>query len=411
MNNNLRVVIDSGHGGTDSGAVGNGIKEKDYTLLISKYMKKRFDELGIPSILTRNSDETISPSERVNRILNSYGNNSDVIVISNHINSGGGEGAEVIYALRNKDTLANMILNNLGAEGLQMRKVYQRRLPNDTSKDYYFIHRETGITEPLIVEYGFIDNINDVNKLMYNYERYAEGVVKAIANYKGINYTNPTTKNEYIVQKGDSLWNISKKLGISVDEIKRLNNLNSNLIYVGQVLKLPGYETTTDSNITYIVKKGDTLYSIASKNNVTVDELMKLNNLSNTNLSIGQQLKIKETESIITPSENEVINENSIYTVKKGDTLYSIAKKNNTTVDKLKEINNIVNDILTIGSSLFIPNSNLEDIIIHKVVSGDSLWGLANKYKTTIEDIKQLNNLVSDLLVIGTDLQIKRNTI
>jgi len=325
--------------------------------------------------------------------------------------SEGGEGAEVIYALRNKDTLANMILNNLGAEGLQMRKVYQRRLPNDTSKDYYFIHRETGITEPLIVEYGFIDNINDVNKLMNNYERYAEGVVKAIANYKGINYTNPTTKNEYIVQKGDSLWNISKKLGISVDEIKRLNNLNSNLIYVGQVLKLPGYETTTDSNITYIVKKGDTLYSIASKNNVTVDELMKLNNLSNTNLSIGQQLKIKETESIITPSENEVINENSIYTVKKGDTLYSIAKKNNTTVDKLKEINNIVNDILTIGSSLFIPNSNLEDIIIHKVVSGDSLWGLANKYKTTIEDIKQLNNLVSDLLVIGTDLQIKRNTI
>lgn len=411
MNNNLRVVIDSGHGGTDSGAVGNGIKEKDYTLLISKYMKKRFDELGVPSVLTRNSDETISPSERVNRILNSYGNNSDVIVISNHINSGGGEGAEVIYALRNKDTLANMILNNLGAEGLQMRKVYQRRLPNDTSKDYYFIHRETGITEPLIVEYGFIDNINDVNKLMNNYERYAEGVVKAIANYKGINYTNPTTKNEYIVEKGDSLWNISKKLGISVDEIKRLNNLNSNLIYVGQVLKLPGYETTTDSNITYIVKKGDTLYSIASKNNVTVDELMKLNNLSNTNLSIGQQLKIKETESIITPSENEVINENSIYTVKKGDTLYSIAKKNNTTVDKLKEINNIVNDILTIGASLFIPNSNLEDIIIHKVVSGDSLWGLANKYKTTIEDIKQLNNLVSDLLVIGTDLQIKRNTI
>jgi len=91
MNNNLRVVIDSGHGGTDSGAVGNGIKEKDYTLLISKYMKKRFDELGIPSTLTRNSDETISPSERVNRILNSYGNNSDVIVISNHINSGGSD--------------------------------------------------------------------------------------------------------------------------------------------------------------------------------------------------------------------------------------------------------------------------------------------------------------------------------
>ena len=84
------IVIDSGHGGSDSGASGNGMLEKDYTLMISKYMKDRFDELGIPSKLTRTTDETVSPSDRVNRILNAYGNSPNVLVISNHLNAGGG---------------------------------------------------------------------------------------------------------------------------------------------------------------------------------------------------------------------------------------------------------------------------------------------------------------------------------
>ena len=84
------VVIDPGHGGSDSGAVGNDMLEKDYTLLISKYMYDRFKELGIPVTLTRDSDVTLDPTNRVNKILNAYGNNSDVIVISNHLNAGGG---------------------------------------------------------------------------------------------------------------------------------------------------------------------------------------------------------------------------------------------------------------------------------------------------------------------------------
>ena len=94
MNNNedravRKVIIDPGHGGTDSGATGNNLLEKDYNLLISKYMYDRFKELGIPVYITRTTDETISPTERVKRILNAYGNNKNVIVVSNHINAGG----------------------------------------------------------------------------------------------------------------------------------------------------------------------------------------------------------------------------------------------------------------------------------------------------------------------------------
>ena len=92
MNNNLTgIVIDPGHGGIDGGAVGNNQNEKDYTLKISKYMYDRFKELGIPVTLTRDTDITLSPSDRVDKILDAYGDNPNVIVVSNHLNAGGGE--------------------------------------------------------------------------------------------------------------------------------------------------------------------------------------------------------------------------------------------------------------------------------------------------------------------------------
>ena len=308
--------------------------------------------------------------------------------------------------------MAKNILEGIGSAGQPIRKVYQRRLPNDPTKDYYFIHRNTGVTEPLIIEYGFIDNQKDANRIKNNYKKYAEEVVKNITNYKGYTYTPPRVSEEYIVQRGDTLWSISKKLDTKVDELKKLNNLTSNLLFVGQVLKVPSFNTVDDTNVTYIVKKGDTLYSIAFNYGTTVNSLKEYNNLKSDSLTIGQSIKIPETTSIITPSEDEIINEGSVYVVEKGDTLYSIAKKFNTTVDKLKENNSLISDILSIGMNILIPSdgNNLEDIIIHKVTSGDSLWSLANKYNTTVNDIKQLNNLVSDLLVIGQELQVKRNT-
>ncbi len=84
-----KIVIDAGHGGLDGGTTGNGIVEKDYTLKISKYLKNRFDDLGIESSLTRTDDETLGPKDRPIRVQNFYGKGNDVIVLSNHINAGG----------------------------------------------------------------------------------------------------------------------------------------------------------------------------------------------------------------------------------------------------------------------------------------------------------------------------------
>ena len=412
MNNNedravRKVIIDPGHGGTDSGATGNNLLEKDYNLLISKYMYDRFKELGIPVAITRDSDTTLSPTDRVNTILNKFGNSSDVILISNHVNSGGGEGAEVIYALRNRDTLAKRILENIGATGQETRKYYQRRLPSDTSKDYYFIHRNTGNLEPLIVEYGFIDSAKDVEFLKENYKELAEAVISAVANYIGVPYTPPEgiTTNTYVVQKGVSLYSIANKLGTTVSELKKENNLTTNTLQIGEVLRIPTKEIYEGEENVYIVQKGDTLYSVAMANNTTVDELKKANNLTSNILSTGQLLKIP---SALLPE--------STYIVKKGDSLYSIANKYNTTVDELKRINNLTSNILSIGQVLKLPSDKVSDVekeentISYTVQKGDSLYSIARKYSTTIDKIKDLNNLTTNLLSIGQVLLIPTDT-
>ena len=405
MNNNedravRKVIIDPGHGGTDSGATGNNLLEKDYNLLISKYMYDRFKELGIPVAITRDSDTTLSPSDRVNTILNKFGNSSDVILISNHVNSGGGEGAEVIYALRNKDTLAKNILNNIGATGQETRKYYQRRLPSDTSKDYYFIHRNTGNLEPLIVEYGFIDNTKDVGFLKENYKELAEAVISAVANYIGVPYTPPEglITNTYIVQKGDSLYSIANKLNTTVAELKKENNLTTNTLQIGQVLRIPTKEIYEGEENIYIVKAGDTLHKIAENNNTTVDEIKKLNNLTSSTLQIGQLLRLP---SPLLPEDT--------YTVKSGDSLYKIANKYNTTVDELKRVNNLTTNILSIGQVLKIPTSTPKEetnTINYTVKSGDTLYYIAKNYNTTVDAIKNANNITSNLLQIGQVLKI-----
>lgn len=222
-------------------------------------------------------------------------------------------------------------------------------MPSDTSKDYYFIHRLTpSNTETVLVEYGFLDSKgDDVNQLKNNWQDYAEAVVRAIATEKGLKYTPIAGSNTYVVQRGDSLYSIARKFDTTVSELTSLNNLTSNELQIGQVLKIP-QEETSNGNLqnTYTVKVGDSLYQIAQRYGTTVDELKRLNNLTSNTLSIGQQLIIPSTS----PSVN-------YYTVQRGDSLYSIAKKFGTTVDKLKAANNMSSNLISIGQELVIPTN------------------------------------------------------
>ena len=325
----------------DPGAVAGGVNEKDLNLMIAQYMQDRFLQAGVDATLIRNSDETISPTERVRRILAAYGDNPNVVVISNHNNSSSNtsaEGTEIIYALRNTNELSKNILDELDKAGLPTRTAYQRRLPNNPSKDYYFIHRETGSTQPIIIEYGYMTTPQDLRRVQENYKKYVNAVVKGVLDTFDIGeeIMPDDTKNTYTVKAGDTLWSIARRFNTTVEDLMKYNNLSSDVITVGTVLTIP---TTTDSSTNlnssmYVVKAGDTLWNIAKRYNTTVENLMMMNNLNTDLITIGQRLMV--------PNKN-------VYVVKAGDTLWNIAKRNNTTVENLMMLNNLNTDLIKPG--------------------------------------------------------------
>lgn len=394
-----KVVIDPGHGGDDPGTSANGIIEKDYTLMISQYMADRLTELGIENALTRDSDITLDSTTRPKTAQSLYGTGSDVILVSNHINAGGGDGAEIIYALRNDDTLASKIASEFIKSGQNVRKYYQRRLPSNSSKDYYYIIRETPDNESLIVEYGFVDSTeDDVDQIKNNWEELAEAVVRALADYIGVTYIAPegSSTTYYTVVAGDTLYAIANKYGISVDELKAANNLTSNTIGIGTVLIIPEIIVEEENENLYTVVAGDTLYAIANKYGMTVSELKSLNNLTSDILSIGQVLVVNN------PNASTL----DTYTVVAGDTLYSIANMYGLTVDELKSLNNLSSDILSIGQVLYVSNSTTSPTTTYTVKSGDTLYSIAKSYGITVDALKSANGKSNNLLTIGEVLVI-----
>ena len=232
----MLVILDPGHGGWDPGGGSNDLwKEKDLTLKLSKYQRDRFDFLGIPNAMTRDTDETLDPATRVaiaNRLIN-QNPGENPILISNHINNGGSKGAEVIYSIRNDGALARMIADEIEKTGQTIRNVYQRT--NAMGNDYYFIIRETPKANSMIVEYGFADNIDDVQRLYYNWQPLAEAVVRAVSNYLGVPYIPPYF-TIHVVRPGESLYKIAQLYDITVDKLIADNGLQSNDLEVGQEL-------------------------------------------------------------------------------------------------------------------------------------------------------------------------------
>lgn len=261
------------------------------------------------------------------------------------------------------------------------------------------MHRNTPNNETVIVEYGFLDSPkDDIEQIKNNYEKYAEAVVRAICEYKGIKYIPKEDGDYYTVQKGDSLWSIATKFGVTVAKLKEINNLESNNLKVGQILKIKDSDDlSTEDYLIYKVKSGDSLWKIANNYNTTVDTLKSINNLKSSTLTINQQLFI--------PKSNETGIENSnIYIVNKGDTLYEIANNYNTTVEEIKKLNNLTTNTLKVGDILKLPT--VKDEINYIVQKGDNLYNIANKYGVGVNDIKELNNLTSDTLTIGQIIKI-----
>lgn len=220
----------------------------------------------------------------------------------------------------------------------------------------------------------------------------------------------------YVVGSGDSLYSIARKYNSSVDEIKRYNNLTNDNLFIGQKLNVPVWnmnEDVSNNYISYIVEKGDNLYSIARRFGTSIDRIKKDNNLTNELLSVGDVLLIYDNNMSNEIDNDECFGSNFnvpsndlIYTVQKGDSLYNIAKKFNTSVSLIKDANNLNTDLLSIGQELKIPVTNSNGNVNYIVQKGESLYSIAKKFNTTVNEIKRKNNLTNNLLSIGQELII-----
>lgn len=180
------------------------------------------------------------------------------------------------------------------------------------------------------------DPVGYFNQWGYNMDQFYSLVQKHYKALSGGGNDDAITGSTYKVMKGDTLYSISRRSGVAIDDIKKWNNLSNNTLSVGQTLKLKAPSNSdTITGDTHKVVAGDTLYNISKRSNVSVENIKKWNNLKNDSISKGQTLYLVKT-----------------YTVKKGDTLYSIAKNQKTTVDKIKSDNKLDSNSIKVGQIL-----------------------------------------------------------
>ncbi len=269
-------------------------------------------------------------------------------------------------------------------------------------------------------------------------------------NNNNVDQTQTSGNGTYTVKAGDSLYRIAKNHNISLQELKSLNNLNSDLIFAGQVLKVSGQvsssqsstntsqssnQTQTSGNGTYTVKAGDSLYRIAVNHNMSLQELKNLNNLSSNLIMPGQVLKVSGQVSSSQSSTNTSQSSNQpqasgngTYTVKAGDSLYRIAVNHNMSLQELKNLNNLSSNLIMPGQVLKVSgqvsssqsstntsqSSNQPQASVngtYTVKAGDSLWAIANSHKMTLNDLKRVNNLSSDLIYVGQTLKVTKGAV
>ncbi|MEO5291149.1 LysM peptidoglycan-binding domain-containing protein [Limosilactobacillus allomucosae] len=256
------------------------------------------------------------------------------------------------------------------------------------------------------------------------------GKQPVINNKNDYNYSNSgnadSSNGYYTVQSGDTLSGIALKFSTTSSTLAQLNSIsNPNLIYVGQRLLVNQSSSSNSSSssqsssattnteasaASYTVKSGDTLSTIASQYNTTVNQIVSLNQLSNPNLIyVGQVLKLKnsQTTNSSSSSSSTAATTAGTYTVKAGDTLSAIASRYSTSSSTLASLNSLSNpNLIYVGQVLKVSsnastnsstsssaNSTVTTAASYTVKAGDTLSAIAAKYGTTYQALASANSI------------------
>jgi len=254
--------------------------------------------------------------------------------------------------------------------------------------------------------------------------------------------TARTGGGNYVVQSGDTLYSIARRSGMSLNSLLTLNGLSqSSVIYPGQSLTVSQSEenfstpvstkTNSSSSVvstsgTYTVKAGDTLYSIARRSGVSLSSLLSLNGLSQSSvIRPGQTLNVSgaSNTTVATPvsSTSQATSTSGTYTVKAGDTLYRIAHNHGISLRTLLSMNGL-SETSTIrpGQQLVVSGSaqatasysSTQNVSsgakTHTVKAGEGLWRIARTYGLSLEQLKALNGLTSNVIRVGQVLKVSK---
>ena len=365
------IGVDAGHGHNTSGKrTPAGEREWDFN---NKVLKAFITEINkYQNVIVKRYDDPTGKTDVPLRTRTDKANKDKCnLYISFHHNANTGKwgtwtGTEVhVYekcsttseAYKLAAKLAPVVAN---AYGLKNRGIKRTNL---------HITRETNMTAVLI-EGGFMDSKIDIVKLRNNtvLANVGKNVAKAVASFKGLKLKPTTTTTK------------------------------------------PTTTTTTTTTGKHVVKSGETLYGIAKKYGITVANIQTWNNLKTTTLSVGQVLIVKKPTTTTTTAKptttSTATTTNQYHTVKKGETLWGLATKYKTTVANIQKWNGMgTSTTLTIGKKIIVGKVTA---IFHTVAKGESLWAIANKYGTTVANIRTLNGLKTDVLQIGQKLIVKK---
>ncbi len=204
----------------------------------------------------------------------------------------------------------------------------------------------------------------------------------------------------HTVVRGDTLYSIANRYQTSVDALRQHNSLGSTAIRPGQELRIPGTRSsgaTARNSATYTVRAGDSLSTIASRHGTSVQALRAHNGLRSNTIQPGQQLRIPGTETAEATS--------TVYTVRRGDSLSTIASRHGTSVQALRDHNGLSNNTIQPGQNLVIPGHNASTSAgrvaaavdaadrSHTVRRGESLWSIANRHGVTMNALAAFNGI------------------